>query len=203
LALIPHCCLPLCAYASQRRLTTSSLILLIAALTLWAGVGLKSSLSPDAFLFRRQLSHSLPSACATYGQRARNFLMARNSMQGWWYYFPVPLRSKTPRHVAVAATALVAMWKGRASLCAKKVHAHLSSSVMAPALWWFHHTLAIAYLMPILPGLFVFIARLAIFPLGQFKARIARTACLGASILLLVWAALAPSASGRTIWLIS
>ncbi len=192
LALVPIFGLLCLLMLRQRRLIYTALIMLIAALTLWAAFGFEIQPIPGVPFPVPAASYRIP--FLRLQQHMVNghetFLLGQNSMQGWWYYFPVAFALKTPLPtLLLLLAALAALWKGpRLALREESVLllfplAYGASTLVSSINIGYRH------LMPILPSLFVFIARLAVFPLAQLRVRVVRMASIGLTVALLAWLA--------------
>ena len=148
----------------RRRLPSLLLLLAITGLVLWGLYGFEVGSIPGVPFPVPAASHCIP------WQRLRQhmadghsaFLMGENRSQGWWYYFPVAFGLKTPLPTLVLLlTATVAFWKNpRRSMIDE------GSLLLFPAIYGassLFSTLNIGYrhLLPVLPLLFIFIARIA------------------------------------------
>jgi hypothetical protein len=91
--------------------------------------------------------------------------MGRYSERVWWYYFPIAFAIKTPLPtLPLLLIALAALWK-RPEIGLLIFPWCMGTSTLVSSI-----NIGYRHLVPILPGLFVFIARLAVFPLGQLRA---------------------------------
>ncbi|MEA3341058.1 MAG: hypothetical protein U9R15_13930, partial [Chloroflexota bacterium] len=148
----------------RRRLLSLALIFLIAGLTLWVIYGFEIGYVSGLPFPVSAASHSIPwlrlRQHMTSGHSA--FLLGENSLQGWWYYFPVAFALKTPLPtLALLLAATIAFWKG-----ARRTLRDENVLLLFPLLYGassLFNNLNIGYrhLLPILPFLFIFISRIA------------------------------------------
>jgi len=155
----------LCLTALQRRrLLSLVLIFLIAGLTLWAIYGFEIDYVSGIPFPLPAASHSIPwlrlRQHMAHGHSA--FLLGQNSSQGWWYYFPVAFALKTPLPtLALLIAALVAFWKGQRRSLLNESCLLLFPLVYGASSVFSNLNIGYRHLLPILPFLFIFIARMA------------------------------------------
>lgn len=148
----------------RRRLPSLLLVLLIAGLVLWGLYGFEVGSIPGVPFPVPAASHRIPwlrlRQHMAHGHAA--FLMGENHSRGWWYYFPIAFGLKTPLPaLMLLLAAMVVFLKG-----ARRPLLDESALLLFPLLYGassLFSSLNIGYrhLLPILPFLFIFTARIA------------------------------------------
>jgi hypothetical protein len=178
--------------ALPRRKKAAALgsVLGVAFLVLWATYRFEVGSIPGVPFPVPMPSHIIPlSRLRLHMELGHStFLLGENGMRGWWYYFPVAFVLKTPLPtLMMIAVASVAFIRGVRRTPSQEA-----------VLWLFplvyggislHSSLNIGYrhLLPILPLLFVFIARLAVPHSHQCTLRITHYASRIAFCIFLAW----------------
>jgi hypothetical protein len=167
-------------------------IVVLAALTLWAIYGLKIGRpagwsiavpAPDYFAsLRATLDHAAEAGHPAY-------LMGDRSVQGWWYYFPVAFLLKTPLPSLTALLCAVAstFWLrgSRAELPLLVVPAlYLCFSMMSALNIGYRH------LLPMLPFLWIYVGRLGAVCAAAYRTK-ARFVAIAAVAVIGLWLAVA------------
>jgi len=180
---------PLIVLALPRRRIFSLLVLsVVAGLTFWGIYGFELVFVPGVPFPVPAASHAIPwlrlRQHMADGHAA--FLMGENSLQGWWYYFPIAFGLKTPLPtLALLLAATIAFWKGtRRSLCDESVLL-LFPLVYGASSLFSNLNIGYRHLLPILPLLFIFISRLT-FRASRLTPNVLRFALYA----LLFWLAL-------------
>jgi len=161
-------------HSPLRRLGAALVALLLAGLTLWAVYGFQVASLPG-------IPFPIPAAThlAIYRSLQEHyrlghpaFLMGQNGERGWWYYFPVAFALKTPLPMllllafAAICKLRIANCKLQSAICNLQSAIRNSPLTLFPALYalsalFSSVDIGYRHLLPLLPFLYIFVARLA------------------------------------------
>lgn len=175
------------APATRRSVVYLAVVILTAALTIWAAYGFQVGTLRGYRVPARAYLSGLQEFTHLLEGGKRSFLLGSYSDTGWWYYFPVAFAVKTPLPtILLIAFALFYAWRRGAW--------RRALPLLIPAVIYFGVCLAspfnIGYrhLLPALPLLFIFAGQTATFDLGRRRKQ---AWAIGAGLVWLIGGSLA------------
>jgi hypothetical protein len=166
LLLLPVVVLLVLLALPRRRFAYLSLLLGIGGVVFWGLYGFEIGSIPGVPFPVPAASHYIPwqrlSQHMADGHSA--YLMGENSTQGWWTYFPVAFALKTPLPTLVLLlAATVALCAGQRRSLLDEASLLLFPLVYAASSLFGGLNIGYRHLLPALPPLFIFAARLAAY----------------------------------------
>jgi hypothetical protein len=164
LLLLPVVVLLVLLALPRRRFLYLLLLLGIGGVVLWGLYGFEIGSVPGVPIPVPAASHYIPwqrlSQHVADGHSA--YLMGENSTQGWWTYFPIAFALKTPLPtLALLVAATVALSAGRRRSLLDEASLLLFPLVYAASSLFGGLNIGYRHLLPALPPVFIFVARLA------------------------------------------